>query len=102
MWLPTSPLGQSRTFWHIRMMSALPLVTDSKRAWPDVRSVPKGDVRRTVTRCLFDQVVGSREKDWGTISPNVFAVLRLMTSWYLVGTSTGRSCGFAPRKIRST
>src|SRR5262249_6308147 len=34
----------------------------------------------------------------GTSWPIAFAVLRLMTSWNLVGCSTGRSPGFAPRR----
>src|SRR6476620_12512609 len=35
----------------------------------------------------------------GTVSPSSFAVLRLITSSSLVGSSTGRSSGFAPFKI---
>jgi hypothetical protein len=38
----------------------------------------------------------------GTVRPSAFAVLRLMTVSYLVGTCTGRSAGFAPRRMRST
>src|SRR5262245_58574156 len=41
-------------------------------------------------------------KDGGTARPSDLAVLRLITSSYLVGTCTGRSAGFAPRRIRST
>src|SRR5215471_5906554 len=37
----------------------------------------------------------------GISSPSDFAVLRLITSWNLVGCSTGRSLGFAPLKILS-
>src|SRR5215472_1336249 len=32
----------------------------------------------------------------GTVRPSAFAVLRLMTSSYLVGACTGRSAGFSP------
>src|SRR5262245_14104999 len=38
----------------------------------------------------------------GTSRPSAVAVIRLMTRSYLVGCSTGRSVGLAPRKILST
>src|SRR5262245_66207852 len=38
----------------------------------------------------------------GTSRPSVFAVLRLITSSYLVGACTGRSAGFSPLRMRST
>ena len=38
----------------------------------------------------------------GTSRPSVLAVLRLMTSSYLVGACTGRSPGFSPLRMRST
>jgi hypothetical protein len=38
----------------------------------------------------------------GIVSPNAFAVLRLMTSSNLVGCWTGRSLALAPLRIRST
>src|SRR5262249_11622134 len=38
----------------------------------------------------------------GTVSPSAFAVLRLITSWNLVGACTGRSAGFSPLRMRST
>src|SRR5262249_11410763 len=37
----------------------------------------------------------------GTTRPSAFAVLRLMTSSYLVGACTGRSAGFSPLRMRS-
>jgi hypothetical protein len=37
----------------------------------------------------------------GTVSPSVFAVLRLMVSSYLVGPCTGRLAGFSPLRMRS-
>ena len=40
--------------------------------------------------------------DGGTASPNVFAVLRLMTGSNFVGCSTGKSAGLAPLRILST
>ena len=38
----------------------------------------------------------------GTSMPSIFAVLRLMTSSYLVGAWTGKSLGFSPLRTRST
>src|SRR5262249_21255096 len=38
----------------------------------------------------------------GTVRPSALAVLRLITSSYLVGACTGRSAGFSPLRIRST
>src|SRR5262245_40401706 len=38
----------------------------------------------------------------GTVRPMILAVVRFMTKSNLVGCSTGRSAGFAPRKILST
>src|SRR5262249_21702667 len=38
----------------------------------------------------------------GTSRPSTLAVLRLMTSSYLVGACTGRSAGFSPLRMRST
>src|SRR5262245_9952970 len=38
----------------------------------------------------------------GKARPSAFAVLRLMTSSYLVGACTGRSAGFSPLRMRST
>src|SRR5262249_20567403 len=38
----------------------------------------------------------------GTVRPSACAVIRLMTSSNFVACSTGRSPGFAPRKILST
>src|SRR5262249_19352806 len=37
----------------------------------------------------------------GTVRPSALAVLRLITSSYLVGACTGRSDGFSPLKMRS-
>src|SRR5208282_3674722 len=44
----------------------------------------------------------SNRMDWGIVSLGDFAVLRLTTSSYLVGCSTGRSAGLTPLWILST
>src|SRR5262249_11883624 len=43
-----------------------------------------------------------RRKASGIFSPSTLAVVRLTTRSNLVGCSTGRSAGFAPRRILST
>jgi putative ABC transport system substrate-binding protein len=48
---------------------------------------------------ITSSAVASR--DCGTLSPSTFAVLRLMTSSNLVGSTTGRSAGAAPLRMRS-
>jgi hypothetical protein len=40
--------------------------------------------------------------DCGTVSPSTLAVLRFTTISNFVGNCTGRSPGFAPRRMRST
>src|SRR5262245_45217628 len=40
--------------------------------------------------------------DGGIVRPSALAVLRLITSSYFVGCSTGRSAGLAPFRILST
>src|SRR5262245_65285642 len=41
-------------------------------------------------------------RDGGIVIPRALAVLRLMTSWNVVGCSTGRSAGLVPFRILST
>src|SRR5262249_33988938 len=43
-----------------------------------------------------------RRIDCGTVRPSALAVLRFTTISNLVGNCTGRSAGFAPRRMRST
>ena len=53
-------------------------------------------------RLSFDHLVGAGEQRRRTSRPSALAVLRLMTSSYLVGACTGRSAGFSPLRMRST
>src|SRR5262245_17445996 len=52
------------------------------------------------THSITSSAVAS--KDGGTLRPRALAVLRLITSSYLVGACTGRSEGFSPLRMRST
>jgi hypothetical protein len=96
-------------------MSALPPIATAKA---DIRkqSCPlypnSGHVQRK-SRCLLRANSGHRQYHsitasacastvGGTMRPRVFAVLRFITSSYLVGACTGRSAGFSPLRMRST
>ena len=55
------------------------------------------------TLCTYSIISSARASSAvGTSRPSAFAVLRLMTSSYLVGACTGMSAGFSPLRIRST
>src|SRR5262249_42497432 len=55
-------------------------------------------------RCITHSItsLAATSKVCGTVSPSALAVLRLITSWNLVGSCTGRSAGFSPWRMRST
>jgi hypothetical protein len=68
------------------------------------RSANCGLMRRSKTSAvarLFDHLVGAGKSVGGTSRQSAFAVLRLITSSYLVGFCTGRSAGFSPLRMRS-
>src|SRR5262249_55545181 len=50
----------------------------------------------------LDHLVGASRSVAGTSRPSALAVLRLMSSSYLVGACTGKSAGFSPLRMRST
>ena len=86
------------------VMSALPPKADMCCALAHVRFGPKADSciaakkgdRYSITSSARASNVG------GTDKPSALAVVRLMTRSNLVGCATGRSEGFAPRRILST
>jgi hypothetical protein len=52
---------------------------------------------------LYSITSSARASTVGGMSrPSAFAVLRLMTSSYLVGACTGKSAGYSPLRMRST
>ena len=68
------------------------------------RRATSGLMRRSKTSAvarLFDHLVGAGKSVGGTSRPSAFATIRLTTRSNLAGCSTGRSAGFAPRKILS-
>src|SRR5262245_59705007 len=84
-----------------KAMSALPLKADMCSALADVCYGPKADMRRTCHS--YSMTSSARPSTTGGIArPSALAVLRLITSSYLVGACTGRSAGFSPLRMRST
>jgi hypothetical protein len=78
-----------------------------------VRFVPMNGYRQFEPPCPRSAKTGSDKpysisssararRDAGISIPSDFAVLRLMTSRYLVGCSIGSSAGLAPFRIRLT
>src|SRR4051812_31128839 len=59
---------------------------------------------RAMSACLGYSISSSARASnlRGRVRPSAFAVLTLMTSSNVIGRSTGRSAGFAPRRILST
>src|SRR6516164_7489163 len=69
-----------------RTMSALVQYSDIEWWTSDVRFVPKADILRCGKERRYSITSSARaSSDCGTVSPSAFAVLRLMTSSYLVG-----------------
>src|SRR6516165_3808843 len=79
----------------------------------DVRFTPKSGHGNSVPRCPLCAKSGHTTNysitssarastEGGIVMPSVLAVLRLITSSYLVGDCTGRSAGFSPLRMRST
>jgi hypothetical protein len=86
---------------------------DTTRSVRDVRFTPescRGHRRptrqlRAKSRHQLNYSITSSARasnDGGTVRPRACAVLRLITSSYLVGACTGRSAGFSPLRMRST
>jgi len=70
----------------------------AKLEGPDVRFGSKADINH----CYSITSLAWASSDGGKVRPSVLAVLRLITSSYLVGACTGRSPGFSPLRMRST
>src|SRR5262249_34981940 len=91
-----SPKSDRESRHPQKVMSALPPKADMCGATRDVRLGPKADTKFSITSSARAISVG------GTVRPSALAVLRLITSSYLVGACTGMSAGFSPFKTRLT
>jgi hypothetical protein len=73
--------------------------------WRGPRSVTSGCEQPQQTAPIFDHSItrsAAASSIFGITMPRAFAVLRLITSSNFVGVCTGRSAGFAPRRMRLT
>ena len=86
---------QRVTEWPIREADI------ARRRWHG-RKVPRPAVSRCSKRSYSITPSARTRKDSGTVSPSAFAVVTLTMRSNLLGCSTGRTAGFAPRKILST
>src|SRR5262249_30581188 len=69
----------------------------------NVRFGPNNGLMQRSKKDRYSSTSSARAStDAGTARPSALAVARLMTKSNLVGCSTGRSSGFAPRRILST
>jgi hypothetical protein len=103
----TSVRGQTEKSGRAIGKSALPSGTDIVSLASQVRKVPRGDLSRCSNvreqSCGYSITSSARASRLGATSrPSDLAVLRLITSLYLVGCCTGRSAGFSPLRMRST
>src|SRR5262252_2171052 len=64
------------------------------------RAAEQRDERAALNHSMTSSARASKLS--GTVRPSALAVLRLITSSYLVGACTGRSAGFSPLRMRST
>src|SRR6476646_3146045 len=83
------------------MFSALPPNSDIARHSRHVSKVPEAD-SCSATRRYSITSSARASNEGGTVRPSALAVLRLITSSYLVGCSIGRSDGFVPLRILPT
>src|SRR5262249_31128613 len=80
--------------------------TNEPTFW-DVRFVPQADVsnrsKRLAPKCPYSITSSASASSLsGTVRPSALAVLRLITSSYLVGAWIGRSAGLSPLRMRAT
>ena len=88
--------GERSLFRSARLDQYLGLLRE-RRERPRRRAAEKRDELAS-----FHSITSSARasNDEGTSTPNVFAVLRLITSSNLVDCTTGRSAGLVPLRIR--
>src|SRR5262249_32928224 len=96
------PIVRSRGQEHADQPHAL-AVLRARRERPSRSAAEQRDEVATLHRCDHSITSSARASTVvGTSRPSAFAVLRLITSSYLVGVCTGRSAGFSPLRMRST
>jgi hypothetical protein len=91
-----APPNKSGNAHNEPMMSAFHLIATEPRTHFYVGFVPLPEVA-----WLIQSPRPRASKSGGKVMPRALAVLRLITSWNLVGCSTGRPAGLAPLRIWS-
>ena len=110
---PYPPSFRSNEDRRLRVRLFAPLrdkVTSSAQSLVPFRSGPAKDRASSILTEPHDELAPSHSitssarasSVGGTSRPSALAVLRLITSSYLVGACTGRSAGFSPLRMRST
>src|SRR5262249_56072755 len=88
---------------HLRLAHGPPPIASQLRARPERPRRSRAAEERDELAPLHSITSSARASSIGEISrPRALAVFRLRTNSNLVGCSTGRSPGFAPRRILST
>ena len=87
-----SALGQKRKAHIEQMLSAFTPLATFERTFRDVGLVPQADMAKNYS--ITSSAATSSEP--GTVTPNAFAALTLITSSNLMGRSIGKSAGLAP------
>src|SRR5262249_12982042 len=77
-----------------------PLIFQGKNFLFTAHSIPPSRYRRPSNHHSITSSARASNLS-GTVRPSAFAVLRLITSSYFVGASTGRSAAFFPFRVRS-
>jgi hypothetical protein len=93
--------GSFTTGWNHQRVQPRPLCSNRYRNGEPLkltRRANNGSVARphSITSSAVESSLS------GTVRPNAFAILRLITNSNVVGCSTGKSAGLAPRRILST
>jgi len=113
-WAALPRLKGSRQLTSVRFISGLRVISGNAQsdrltsAFPQKRTSASGQgmsalCHKQTSAALHSITSSARASSvGGTSMPSALAVLRLITSSYLVGDWTGRSAGFSPLRIRST
>ena len=104
---PTKQQQDPASLHELPRVKESPITARGRSKSPNVRHELRRGAPSARCRCwaaLYQSMIWSvrSSRDGGIVRPSALAVLRLMTSSNFVGSSTGRSAGFAPLRIRST
>ena len=101
---PAAPLvPHFPRFRALALFGRRPLQRGEGLVLPAAENLHISDISRRSKQCPYSITSSARaSKVCGTAIPSALAVLRLITSSYLVGACTGRPAGFSPLRMRST